>query len=264
MVAATVLVMGIAATRGTPDWRRLGAATVAMWFIQFFVGITNDLSDRDLDAATKPWKPLVARLVPTWAALGLALTLAIGAGVLVTPLGPGATVLLGAIAVVGLLYNLRLKRTAWSWVPYVMFFPLIPTYAATALGEPAPEAMLLWPAGALLGVSVHLANAVPDLEGDKRHGAAGLTGRLGRSRALMGSWGLLAMTQVAGLAGGIWLGFALVPLVVGAALSVGLLAGAVLVAGERRDPARLQGNFALVCLATMVLAVGWVAGAAWR
>jgi len=135
LVAATIVLMGLVAARGAPSWPRLLAAGAAMLLVQFWVGVVNDLCDRDLDAATKPWKPLVAGRVPPPCAVALAVGLLLAAAALVVPLGAGPTALLGAVAVVALAYNVRLKRTRWSFLPYVAFFPLIPLYAWAASGR---------------------------------------------------------------------------------------------------------------------------------
>lgn len=264
LVAATVALMGLAAAWPAPRGLRLLATGGAMLLVQFWVGVVNDLRDRDLDAATKPWKPLVSGRVRLAHARALAGALPAGAAALVVPLGAAPTLLLSGVALALSAYNAGLKRSRWSWLPYVAFFPLIPAYAWAAAGRPLADLALAYPIGALLGVGVHLANAVPDLEGDSAHGAGGAVQALGPTGALAASWLLLVTAQAAGLGTGLWLGFPRAPLFGGIGLSMALLATSVLVSAGRPGPNRLQANFGLVALSAMALGVGWVAGAAWR
>nr|MDT0526540.1 UbiA family prenyltransferase [Streptomyces sp. DSM 41633] len=77
------------------------------------------------------------------------------------------------------LYNLRLKATALSWLPYAVGFAALPSLVTLSLPE-AP-----WPrwwavaAGALLGVAAHLGDTLPDIEEDRAAGVRGLPHRLG-------------------------------------------------------------------------------------
>jgi 4-hydroxybenzoate polyprenyltransferase len=263
-VAATVAVMGIIAAAGAPPWSRLFIAGLAMLIVQFWIGVVNDICDRDLDASTKPWKPLVGGHVRLRTAVGLAVALPLMAGALIVPLGTEPTALLAAVALAGLSYDVWLKRTRWSWLPYVAFFPLIPLYACSVLDRLAPALVLLLPFGALLGVGVHLANAVQDLEGDTEHRAGGLATGLGRTGSLVASWILLGGAQVVGLTTGSWLGFGKAPLLAGVGLSTALLAGAILIGAVRTEPAALRVHFVMVAFAATALGIGWLAGASWR
>jgi 4-hydroxybenzoate polyprenyltransferase len=93
----------------------------------------------------------------------------------------------------GLAYDARLKRTAFSWLPFAVAFPLLPLYAwFGAVGQPPPGAELLLPVAFLAGPTLQLANGLVDAEGDARGGVVGLVGRLGIGR----SWVALAVLQV--------------------------------------------------------------------
>lgn len=264
LLALTVVLMGFAAGRDTPRWPRALAAGLAMLLVQFWVGVVNDLCDRQLDRATKPWKPLVSGRVPVAHARLMAGTLPAAAALVVLPLGALPTALLAGVALALEAYNARLKRTPWSWAPYVAFFPLVPAYAWAAVDRFGPELVLACPIAASLGVAVHLANAVPDLEGDATHGAGGVAEPLGRTRALAASWAFLGMAQAVGLGTGLAFGLPRAPLLGGIALSAALLAASMLASARRAEPVRLQTNFGLVALAAMALGVGWMASAAWR
>jgi hypothetical protein len=62
--------------------------------------------------------------------------------VLVAPLGLVTTALAVLGTGVGIGYNVFLKRTAWSWLPYLIALPLLPIWVWTALR--GWEARLLW------------------------------------------------------------------------------------------------------------------------
>lgn len=256
--------MGVIAGAGAPPWTRLLVGGLAMLIVQFWIGVVNDICDRDLDASTKPWKPLVGGQVRFRTAIVLAVALPLIAAALIVPLGLEPTALLTAVALAGLAYDVWLKRTRWSWVPYVAFFPLIPLYACSVLGRMVPALVLVLPFGALLGVGVHLANAVQDFEGDMEHRAGGLAAGLGRTGSLVMSWSLLGGAQVVGLATGFWLGFRPAPLLAGVGFSSALLAGAVLIGNVRTEPTALRVHFVMIAFAATVLGLGWLAGASWK
>ncbi len=77
-------------------------------------------------------------------------------------------------------YNLGLKSTVWSWVPYAVSFGGLTAVVTLADGEAPPW---WWPVGAaLLGVGAHLLNVLPDLDDDAATGVRGLPHRLGPRR----------------------------------------------------------------------------------
>ncbi len=73
-VAATAALAFVAA-RGAPDAGVLATMLLVMLCAQSAIGVTNDYFDRELDARTKPWKPIVAGLVAPGAALLIAVGL---------------------------------------------------------------------------------------------------------------------------------------------------------------------------------------------
>src|SRR5674476_1428464 len=120
------------------------------------------------------------------AALILTLTLS---GALGWPGGGAALV----IVLCGWLYNLGLKATALSWLPYAIAFGMLPAAATLSASQPRWPATWALTAGALLGVAAHLANVLPDLGEDAATGIRGLPHRLGaKTTALAGAGILLA------------------------------------------------------------------------
>lgn len=83
----------------------------------------------------------------------------------------------------GWAYNLGLKRTVLSWLPYAVCFGGLPVVVSLAVRHDAGPVWIVL-AGALLGVGAHLVNAVPDLEDDRRTGVVGLSHRLGARHSI--------------------------------------------------------------------------------
>jgi 4-hydroxybenzoate polyprenyltransferase len=83
------------------------------------------------------------------------------------------------------LYNLRLKATLASPLPYAFSFGSLP-YVVT-LTLPAPHAPPWWApvAAALLGVGAHFVNTLPDQADDRRLGVLGVPQRIGRTPSLV-------------------------------------------------------------------------------
>ena len=94
-------------------------------------------------------------------------------------------------------YDLGLKSTAYSVVPYTIAFGLLPVFVVLGLpGAPLPP---WWAplAGALLGAGAHFANTLPDLAADLATGVRGLPHRVGeRASRILSATLLLAASAV--------------------------------------------------------------------
>jgi 4-hydroxybenzoate polyprenyltransferase len=151
---------------------------------QLSIGWCNDLVDQRQDrAAHRRDKPLVSGDVSTRTVL-LCCT---AAATVCVPLSLASGLLAGGCHIVGVAggwaYNLGLKRTLLSWLPYAVSFALLTAFLSLGLpGQPAPHAWLVL-AGALLGVGAHFLNVVPDIEADRAAGVLGLPQRLGAARS---------------------------------------------------------------------------------
>ncbi|MET0767837.1 MAG: UbiA family prenyltransferase, partial [Aeromicrobium sp.] len=181
--AVTALAMMLATT-----WDATTATTlligVAAMTGQLTVGWSNDLVDRDRDRRSgRRDKPLATgALSPATvrAAVGLAL---VGTVVASLALGLRAGLLHLALVATGWAYNLGLKRTVLSWLPYAVCFGGLPVVVSIAArDDPGPAWTVV--AGVLLGTGAHLVNAVPDLDDDRRTGVNGLPHRLGARRSI--------------------------------------------------------------------------------
>ncbi len=257
-VAATVA-LAFVATDGHPPAGRLLLMAVAMFTAQAAIGTTNDCVDRDLDARAKPWKPLASGLVSMRFAVLLAVALTALAVVLgaALPLGGWLLLLLGLAA--GLGYDLALKRSRLSWLPYAVAIPTLPLWAWASLGEWRPVLLWLVPPGALLGLALHLANTLPDLERDAELGVRGFAHALGKPAAIAVCWSSYAAALVLVLALAPVLRYDPRPFVPGVTLPALLLATAVALYLRRRDDGALYVGWGLLAIGAAIAATGWLA-----
>jgi len=245
-IAVTTITVVLGAAVGLSPGR-LAFLGLAMLLGQASVGLSNDWLDADRDRrAGRRDKPVAAGWVSARSARDAAMATAGLAIVLTLPLGLPATAAHAVFMVSAWSYNLWLKRTALSVLPYVISFGLLPALVALARPVPASAAPWALALGALLGVAAHFANVLPDLDDDARTGVRGLPHRLGRRAS--GTAACLALAAAAVLAligpGGhrpwLWAGFA----VTLAAAAAGAVAAA------SRSPGRLL--FALVIVAALM------------
>jgi 4-hydroxybenzoate polyprenyltransferase len=213
------------------------------------VGWSNDLVDRERDRRSgRRDKPLVTGDVEV-TAVQTAIVVAAAVCVPVSlSLGPRAGALHLALVAMGWAYNLRLKRTVLSWVPYAVCFGGLPVVVSLASRDESGPWWIV-AAGALLGTGAHLVNAVPDLEDDRRTGVVGLPHRLGAARSVdLATALLLAGSVVTAVApaGGLDIG-GVVTLMICTAL---LFAGRVL---PGRASFRAAMGIALVDVAALLL-----------
>lgn len=190
LTAALTVALAVMAGGDPSTVARLGLAMLA---IQFAIGTINDLADAERDAVARRSKPIPAGLV------SLALARVVAVGTLLTGLGLAASISRGALAVaalgagVGVVYDLRLKGTPVSWLPFALGIPLLPVFAWLGASGTIPASILVatvvaFPAGAALA----LANELPDIERDEQAGLSTLSQMLGRRPA----WALGAALQV--------------------------------------------------------------------
>jgi 4-hydroxybenzoate polyprenyltransferase len=192
-VAVTLVMTVLAWSIG---WRGGSLLLVAAAVLvgQLSVGWSNDAFDADRDRrAGRSEKPTVAGDLPAgslwvvaWTALAASAALSwLAAGWI------GGSFHVFAVAMAWL-YNVALSRTVWSWLPYALAFGAMPAFLFVGLdGSPPPWWTVV--VFAIVAVSAHLANALPDLESDRAAGLGGLVVRLGPSRATALCWGLLAV-----------------------------------------------------------------------
>lgn len=177
--AVTVL-SGLLATAVDLEPGRVAVVVAAVLTGQLSIGWSNDLIDLRRDrAVARTDKPLATgaiseRVVRTACALAV---------VAAVPLSLLCGWVAGAVHLVavacGWAYNLGLKSTPWSWVPYAVAFGGLPVFISL-VAEPSGVPPLWLPAaGALLGVGAHFVNVLPDLVDDEATGVRGLPHRIG-------------------------------------------------------------------------------------
>ena len=257
-VAATAA-LAVIASDGLPPTSALLRLTGAMFCVQAAIGASNDYFDRDLDARTKPFKPIVRGLVAPRDALVLAGGFVLAAGALAATMGPLSFVV-GAVGLgAGLAYNVRLKRSVLSAVPFMVALPALPFWVWVSLGRFTSDLWWLIPFAPLAGLAVHLTNTAPDLDADRRAGVRGLAHVIGIGPTLLLGWGSFAAAIGLAVALGLHLEYDWRAFLLGAIPASVLLLVTVTAYLWRRSQPALQLGFGLIGMATASLAGGWLA-----
>ncbi|MEP7368801.1 MAG: UbiA family prenyltransferase [Dermatophilaceae bacterium] len=256
-VAVTALTAGLTALAGLPIGRAV-LVTAAVFFGQLSIGWSNDYHDAERDRAVqRSDKPVASGAVaPRQAGLAalvaLLLTVALSVA-LGWPAGAASLVIVAC----GWLYNMGLKSSVLSWLPYAIAFGMLPAVATLSVSPPRWPAPWALTAGALLGVAAHLANVLPDLREDVATGVRGLPHRLGaRITSLTAAVILLVVSAVIlfGPAGGpvlwAWVGFCAAVLVAGVAATAAF-----------RDPSSRRFFQATILIAALNLTFFALSGA---
>lgn len=194
-VTTLVVLLAVPAGHTGPMMVLLGAAVLSG---QLTIGWSNDLidagRDRQVGRTDKPIASgalsphIVGIALAVAAATCVVLSLALGwrPGIVHLVLGVGA----------GWAYNLGLKRTVWSWVPYGLAFASLPAIIHLALDPPVLPPWWMVAAAVLMGVAAHLLNALPDLADDASTGVRGLPHRLGMAATQTSATMLLVSATV--------------------------------------------------------------------
>ena len=249
-VAVTVLTALLAVAAGhSPGSGTLVVAAVAAG--QLGIGWSNDLVDAERDRRVgRTDKPVASGAVPERTVRLATVSSLVACAALSLACGWRSALVHICLGVAsGWSYNLGLKRTAWSAVPYAVAFGSLPAVVTLALPEPAWPRLWMLVTGAVLGVGAHLLNALPDLADDEATGVRGLPQRLGaRVVRVVAPLVLLAGSAVAvlGPPG---------PVPLSAAVAGGLCVAlaAVAVGGRGRVPFLASIAIALVDVVSLVL-----------
>lgn len=249
VVTLVSLGLGLAAGLGVG---LLSLVVAAVLTGQLSIGWSNDWLDAlrgwDRGRSDKP----VQRAQVAGRTVGVAATAALGLCVVLSlSLGSVAAIVHLVAVASGWAYNLGLKATVASVVPYVVAFGLLPSVVTAAAGGGlAPW----WAAvtGSCFGAGVHFANVLPDLRADARAGVRGLPQRLGGRGSVVATVALLgvgAAVVLAAPAGGGAVA------IMGGVLCAFLL-GAVLITGLRHQyelSLRLSMATGLIVVGLLVL-----------
>lgn len=245
-VAVTLVAVVLGIALSLDPWR-IALLGLAFLLGQLSVGLSNDWLDAGRDAAVgRTDKPVAMGLVAASTVRTAAFVTAALGIVLTVPLGWIATIAHTVFILSAWAYNVLLKNTVFSVVPYIVSFGLLPMVATLARPVPAIAAPWAVALGALLGIAAHFANVLPDLADDARTGISGLPHRLGRMASGTVIWVVLAAAGV--------IAFALPEgqksAVQLAGLSLTLLLALAIAVVLRRPPTRLL--FQLIIAAALV------------
>jgi 4-hydroxybenzoate polyprenyltransferase len=158
---------------------------IAIFAGQLVVGWSNDLVDAPLDiAAQRTKKPIVGKemnpdLLRKSIVFALLAALFLS---LISPLGLIGTLIhfLGLLSAT--LYNLKLKPTILSPLPFIVSFGALPWAIYLPTGNQPP--LWLFIDFMLISVAFHFFNVLKDFQWDINQGVLGLPQRLGRNASL--------------------------------------------------------------------------------
>ena len=249
---------GVVMLAGGPPVAALRLA-LAMVLLQFAIGALNDIVDLPIDRLAKTAKPLASGSVGPRAARAT-LVLCLTAGLVLSAIsGPGVLAVAVAGVLAGFAYDLRLKGTALSSLPWAAGIPLLPLYAWLGAGRGLSgffPALLVM--AAVAGTALALANGIADFERDRMAGVRSIVVVLGpvtawRIEAALQLIVAVLATGTAVRAGGLTWGPT--SLLLG---GLGLLGGG-LVLGMAGTPGRRERGWELQAIGTGCAAAGWLA-----
>ena len=175
-------------------WSDALQVAIAIFAGQCVVGWTNDFVDAELDREAKRLKkPLVSGVVGE-ATLKRAIVIALAVALVLSlagPLGIKGTLIhfLGILSAT--LYNLGLKKTIFSMLPYIVSFGAMPWAIYLSNGHRPPTWIYL---GFILFASAfHFLNVLKDLESDLAQGIIGLPQQMGKRRSIACAFVLASM-----------------------------------------------------------------------
>jgi len=234
------------------------AVALSIFLVSASVGSMNDFLDVDLDRRTRPEKPIARGDLRPRTAFAISVLSAVAGVLLSAALGLPVMVVALLVLASGLAYDVWLKGTLWSWVPYGIGIPALPVWGFLAAGKFTPVLLLSFPLGVLISLALYLANTIPDLEGDTAYGINGLAHRLGLRRSLIATWVCFGVTIAL---------LALTPALFGndsrllfPGLGLGAVLLVVMVSGHFVNPSQASHRWGWYLSAVLagVLGVSWV------
>ncbi|MDQ3128643.1 MAG: UbiA family prenyltransferase [Chloroflexota bacterium] len=232
---------------------------LAMTLLQLGIGTVNDVVDAPLDAGRKAGKPIPSGLVTGRQAALAAGILFIGGASLALSVSPAIGGLAVVVIAIGLAYDLRLKGTAWSWLPFAVGIPILPVFGwLGATGGLAPAFAVLLPMAVAAGAALAIGNALVDVERDRTAGLTSVAIALGPARsrvvsaALFGAVGLAAVASAIAASRSILI---IVLLAVVAVVPVGASVAAASASSDRRERAWQLEAIGLAAVGTIWLAL---------
>ena len=184
----------------------------------------------------------------------VAFAVGVGLAAVVGPIEVGLAIVVVGI---GLAYDLWLKGTAWSWLPFAVGIPLLPVFGwAGATGGLSPFFAVLVPAAVTGGAALAIANGLVDVERDRDAGVSSVVVAIGEGRARAVGIALLIGIEVAVVASAVGFGRG-----VPAAVVLGIIGlvpiGTALLTGPS-DPVRRERAWRVEAVGLGLLAVAWI------
>ena len=251
LVTAVFVALAGLAGRAVPDAFRIAMLVGIMLPIQLCIGVVNDVVDLPEDALAKPYKPLVAGTVSRSSAALVGVALGVLGLAVAATVNLATLVLGGAALAAGLAYDLGLRRTVLSWVPWWGGMAVLPLTAYATAGAIPSRLFVLVPLAALVALGLHFANALPDIEADRAAGVHSLPVVIGRIAAGRSGPVALALAGVIAWVAAVPFGQAGFVLLAG---TIALCVGIALVLATRAPR-----PFPILAVATAVFAVAWLA-----
>jgi 4-hydroxybenzoate polyprenyltransferase len=248
------------AARGAPPIGTLAVLLVIEACRQFSISAYNDYFDRYSDVG-RPEKPVATGEIRPQVAWCIGAVFGVTSLVLAATLGLPLLALTAVGLAGGLLYDMGLKYTALSWLPFAVAFPTLPLWAWVGIhpnGDFPPRLWWVVPVGAVLAVGIHMADTLPDLASDQAAGVRGVAHRLGMARSVELCGGAFGVALLLTLA--LWplLGYKAEWYVSGAIVGTALAAASILLYIKTR--AWSKASSMLIETGTLALAVGWLGG----
>lgn len=191
VIGAALVFVWIASRGALPS--TTGYFLASLVLTQVAIAFHNNWCDRDLDAATKPWRMIPRGAIAASTARAIAWLLFAAGLVVAIPLGALAVAAIAVGTACGFAYNAGLKRTGWSVVPFGIALPTLPVAAFIVAGRTDAILGVAYLVGAPLVVAIHLADALPDIARDRSFGLSTLAVRLGVRRAYLACWAGVAL-----------------------------------------------------------------------
>lgn len=183
-VTVTFVIAAVAAAAGR-DHGGVLLVAAAVFTGQLSIGWSNDARDAERDRrAARTEKPTVRGEITAaelWTCAGLALATSVVMSLVAGGLVGGTAHVVSVLS--AWTYNLALKTTVLSWLPYAVSFGLVPVFVTYGLTPAVAPATWIVMTCALMGVGAHLANALPDVDSDTLVAAGGLVAAIGAGPA---------------------------------------------------------------------------------
>ena len=260
LVAAVAAFALLAAWPNVP-WKLLPLILAVHLTMQLSISLFNDYCDRERDALSRKNKPIAQGVILPREALFVALAATLVMLLLVIHLSRLAAAVTLLYFALGQAYNLGLKCTPLGGIVFALAIPLIPVYSFAAVNHVTPFVLWQIPVAVLIGLALHLGNALPDIEQDEANRTRNMAVRLGRQRTMVAITLLIALAavlvNVLAVTGRLPARSSLLL----PTLLVALVSAGVLWFFFRSKPAHRsrQVYFNLVVLTCLVLGGGWIA-----